>query len=96
MLGKRLAPGKRRVQLALCTGWGRSQVKWCAHHPYAFYHSQKTYSICREAARLANPGNDECHVWGFLLAIVGLPEGALPAASVSVLKALGVAMAVGC
>lgn len=72
-------------------------VKWCVHHPYEYYHDQGTYEHCQDAAQKANPGSDECHVWGALIALVGLPEGdAIPVIVARAAKAMGLGMLIAC
>jgi hypothetical protein len=69
-------------------------VKWCVNHPWAYYHEQHVYEKCQSAAKLANPGSDECHVWGALIALV-LPEAdAIPILVASAAKGMGLGMLV--
>jgi hypothetical protein len=73
-----------------------STVRWCTHHPYAYYHNQGTYAHCQKAAQTANPRSDECHVWGALIALVGLPEDGIPVLVASAAKAMGLGMLISC
>ncbi len=72
------------------------QVKWCTHHPYAYYHDLRTYGICQRAAKEANPGSDECHMWGALITLVGLPEGGVSIWVARAAKAMGLGMLLSC
>jgi RHS repeat-associated protein len=75
----------------------QSTVRWCTHHPYAYYHSQSVYSHCQRAAKNANPGSDECHMWGALITLVGLPEGdVIPVLVARAVKAMGLGMLIAC
>lgn len=71
-------------------------VKWCVHNPNEYYHDQSTYKRCQEAAQKANPGSDECHVWGTLIALVGLPEEGIPTLVARAAKAMGLGMLISC
>ena len=75
----------------------RNVVKWCSKHPWAYYHNQRTYATCQSAAKQANPGSDECHVWGVMLGLLGLPTAdAVPIAAQYVLKSLGWGLLFSC
>jgi RHS repeat-associated protein len=90
------------------SGWqyyaAKAEVRWCVHHPWAFYHTRSVYLQCKRAAVLANPGSDECHAWGFLIGLAGAESlipasrvvASLPGPASSVLKALGLGQVFAC
>ena len=76
---------------------GESTVRWCGRHPWNFYHERSVYERCKKAAEAANPPEDECHVWGSALFLLGLPSGdSIPVAASTVLKALGFGQLLSC
>jgi RHS repeat-associated protein len=72
------------------------EAKWCAHHAWNYYHELAVYNKCQYAAAHANPKTDECHEWGFLIGLFGLPEDAVPIAVQRVIKMMGLGLILSC
>ncbi len=73
-----------------------STVRWCARNPWLFYHSQYWYYRCIRAGQAARAGTDECHVWGSMAELLGVPVDAVPIVASRIAFALGFGMLVRC
>jgi RHS repeat-associated protein len=74
-----------------------STVRWCAEHPHEFYYNRAIYERCEKAGEKAHLPEDNCHVIGTFLFLLGAPTGdVIPATARGVLWALGGGQLLSC